>query len=773
MKLALWSLVSLCVLSCSHLDKEKNNFKESVREPSSGGFSFTSPRYPVHKSGADDPRRSFAPEEPTPFMQTLQSLEQIEQMGQPSSGLIPGGLSLKFIIDVRTVEPKIYFINSRFSKTGVDPDASKYHYYFARTHLNATEGIEEFNRKNYFEPDVKKHTFIQGTLQTYEYEGKALYGVQLYPQDVLKEQGILTLMSTVAKATSKDLRPLAFVQQNLQQTVQTVGSQLDEIGVQKLSLEILIGNLSYVPMNEGITFGYLRVFPKDINDLSPKDIPFFDQIPLDLSVVAGVITMAVQDPGSHINLKSKERKTPNMVLRKGEFVDKLKAMNGQPIKLEVNKNGFNVTASAAREVDDFYLKKMKAVKPLKLTVDPKAQITDYDEMCKASPAACVASLNKFGGKGAKLGFLAHPRVLGVGSDEQKSLKYRITPYGFAVPLQNYLNFVNHPKNRELKKKLDQFISQESNANPPSGMARAASIRDLQEMFYKAYLPDEQLQTISMAIEKLKNQIATAYPGVKLKKVKVRSSANAEDIPEFDGAGLHSSFGAKLKLTSTSSDVCTTVSESDGEDQQDVETKQTMEPENLTCAIKGVYASLWNQRAVEERNGRRIDHKTVAMGLAVVPSYSFLKDQGMDETANSVIITRVINTTGTYGYTISTQVGENLATNPTPGTQAELCVATFLSDTDPIGQSYMRMARPTPQDPVRTAPILSKEKMEMVVKLTQKIEKQYCLAKKDYAPGRCSYVTYDIEKPRALDLEFKFLGPQHQIMAKQVREFSGK
>ena len=65
----------------------------------------------------------------------------------------------------------------------------------------------------------------------------------------------------------------------------------------------------------GEAWGYLRIFPADVNLLRPTDIPVFDDLPLDLSVVAGTITKAYQDINSHVNLKAKERNTPNMVLR--------------------------------------------------------------------------------------------------------------------------------------------------------------------------------------------------------------------------------------------------------------------------------------------------------------------------------------------------------------------------------------------------------------------------------------------------------------------------
>ena len=52
-----------------------------------------------------------------------------------------------------------------------------------------------------------------------------------------------------------------------------------------------------------------------LHDLAEHMAEWGDELPLDLSVVAGTITRVFQDVTSHVNLKSKERGTPNMVLR--------------------------------------------------------------------------------------------------------------------------------------------------------------------------------------------------------------------------------------------------------------------------------------------------------------------------------------------------------------------------------------------------------------------------------------------------------------------------
>ena len=141
---------------------------------------------------------------------------------------------------------------------------------------------------------------------------------------------------------------------------------------------------------------------------------------------------------------------------------------------------------------------------------------------------------------------------------------------------------------------------------------------------------------------------------------VRSSANAEDVPNFDGAGLHDSFAAD---TDQAGPPDSSVPRRGGGRATAARSSARSSRSRVGCAIKGVYASLWNKRAVEERSFARIDQPTIAMGLAIVPAY----DTESDVAANAVVVTRVLNTDDVFGYSLSVQQGNNLVTNPDPGT----------------------------------------------------------------------------------------------------------
>jgi hypothetical protein len=249
------------------------------------------------------------------------------------------------------------------------------------------------------------------------------------------------------------------------------------------------------------------------------------------------------------------------------------------------------------------------------------------------------------------------------------------------------------------------------------------------------------------------------PGIT--KFKVRSSANAEDIPNFDGAGLYNSYSAKLNEADNPDGSCVLgVDPDDGEPE--------MQPKTVGCALKGVFASLWNKRAIEERSYARLDHRTALMALAVVPKY----DLEAPIAANSVVVSRVINTDAVSGYTFATQVGNNKVTNPLPGTLAENVIAAFSEANIPPSFVITRHATPVAGQGELTTTVMTEQRMLEMLRITRTVEYRYCQASPGYYSGNCSMAMIDPQKPHSLDFEFKLLENGH-FSCKQVREFSGQ
>ncbi|HEX2053529.1 MAG TPA: PEP/pyruvate-binding domain-containing protein [Actinomycetota bacterium] len=675
----------------------------------------------------------------------------------PAGDLVANGRLAKFLIDLRGASPLVHFINGNFTRDGKVPEAALYHYFFAREAVNAPESLDDFNRLTYF--TQPKTRYVAGVVHTYFLEGgsRPLYGIQFYPQDLIAEGDVLRAVREVKEAMPIPGARFAFVPTGAQQTASSVKPDLAAAGIEVVPIDRILGSILYLPMNLGEAWGYLRIFPESNDDLYPGDIPVFEELPLDLSVVAGVITRAVQDANSHVNLKSKERGTPNMVLRDaGPDNPRLQQWADKPVHLVVRGDDFLLEASTDEQVAA-KLAERDSRPWVPLAWDEETYLRTYDEMAAGDAGAALGMSSRYGGKAANLGFLVHRTALGRVADTgspSAGLGYDLVPKGFGIPLSFYRNFVNAPDNAQLKAKLKALIAAEKAAvlTPAERILLAAEV---QSLFLNGRMPDGDLTAI-------KERFAASLVGVE--KVKVRSSANAEDIPNFDGAGLHDSYSCTVAKKDNKDWSCIVEEEEEG-----VEVKRKVKPKSIACAVKGVYASLWNKRAIEERSFARIDHASVAMGSAIVPSY----DLESEVAANAVVITRVVNATGVYGYSLSIQLGNNLVTNPDPGTWTEVTVAAIGLGDEPTSLTVTRYAKPAKDGPERTEPVLTRDQTLRLVEIAMAVEKAYCAADATYYPnGDCTFVVVDNDKPKSLDMEFKVLA-DGRFVCKQVREFAGR
>jgi hypothetical protein len=783
------SLALALAVSLAHASSDLSDQKESVAprraHPGMGSAAFepfASAHAPARAKSDGRPNAGFAPPaakvEVAAYRDSIRSQAEFEAQAIQGDGLVRGGRAMKLVIDKRDERaPKVYFINSNAPSEDV-----KFHFDFTHRYLDPRMPQSEFDRTTYFTRALAERSFIAGTIQSYEVQvnGRAehFFGLQFYPQDLIHDEMIAYAVRAVRARFEVPGQPLQFVSQGSQQTMSS--AVLQQLGtlfqIKTYTIDQILGATRYLPMNAGEAWGYLRVFPKDPDSLEPSDIPVFNELPLDLSVVAGTATFSIQNPGSHINLKSKERGTPNFVLHDLAAIEKLRVeFDGRPVHLVVAEQEFRVEASTEAEVraalDRKLSRKWKKIVPGRAT-----EIVFYDRMCPASAGACIRAVPDYGGKAAKLGFLNHDDVLGARWARGAGFAYPLTSDGFAVPTSFYRALL--AANPALKTELDALVALELKGALTSAERGARALK-VRELFYVAKIPDAEWAKLVAAAVELRARVLAAYPDLKGPngkgkfKIKVRSSANAEDIPDFDGAGLHDSFAANLNKSSSPGGACAIEHETEG-----LEVKAKMDPNTFACAIKGVYASLWNKRAIEERTFKRIDHSTAAMGLAIVPGYDLLEPLGLPETGNSVVVTRVINSS-VYGYTVASQLGDNLVTNPTPGTQAEVAIATFVEPSEPVGLTYTQFAQPTPDAPLRSDGVFAPALMQTIVDLARHVEQAYCRNKPGYyaLPSRerpdCDFVVVDNAKPKSLDMEFKVLGDGKQLICKQVREFGGK
>jgi Pyruvate phosphate dikinase, AMP/ATP-binding domain len=687
----------------------------------------------------------------------LQSARIFRAFGTEGGGFGQAGHLLKFVVDARSGGSESYFMNGNFREGNTVPDYATYHFAFAKHQLGIGEDRDSFNDHTYYSNDKR---FIAGSIQSYTLgsERAPAYAIQFYPDDVIHEEGILAAARILKPQLRIPGARTLFVATGPQQTFARVAPELRALGVEPMTIDQVLGDLKYLPLNAGEAWGYLRIFPESQGALRPTDIPVFNELPLDLSVVSATITKAYQDVTSHVNLKSKERGTPNMVLRDASREHpSLAPYNNKPVHLKVTKTGFSIEASTDAEVEKKFADRQN--KPWKVLPEvTMPSLVDYDAMCNVLGRDCVESTARFGGKAMGLGFLANATVIGRTAEAlslSHAFGYDLTPYGFGVPVSRYRDFL--ATNPDLMAKLGELVASEK-AGTLSRDERTQRSQAIRLMFLSAHLPEAQLAEINAKLD----QLRTRFP--QTREFKVRSSANAEDVDTFDGAGLHDSFSVKVGAVDDADLFCMIGPQ--GTD--DVVTKLRVIPQTPQCAIKAVYASLWNVRAIEERSFARLDHASSAMGLAIVPAY----DSTENVVANGVVITRILNGADVLGYTVTSQAGNNLVTNPDPGTIAQLAVVTFSATPARADRvTIARYATPVAGGPASTTGVISDEVTLQVVRVARQVERTYCATKASYNAGNCTNIEFSSSKQSALDLEFKVLA-SGRIVVKQSREFRG-
>lgn len=692
------------------------------------------------------------------FVKTVSSTPVFELYATGDQALGAYGRSLKFFVDARDpAAPATYYINGTFQVAGVVPQSAKMHYDFAKEYLHIPEPAADYNLATYFTNDKR---YFAGSVQCYhlDAENSDVYGVQFFPQDVISGEAIVKALEMVRQTFKIAASAMAFVTTGEQQSAAGVEERVAAMGFRLLTIDDVLGSLDYLALNAGSAVGFLRVFPESVDDLKPTDIAVFQDLPLDLAVVSGVITKAYQDPNSHVNLKSRERGTPNMVLRSAsKELAALAALDGQPVRLTVSAEGYSLVAATAEEVQAALAERL--ARPwVRMPIELEDRLLSYDEMCPKNPADCMGLKRRYGAKAANLGFLASPFVLGRADQPgtmSAGLGYDLSPEGFGMPFTVYQSYVNLPANAKIRQAIANIVAAEK-----AGDVSPAERRILAQTARAAFLAGELPAEIGQGI---RQRLAEVVPAAT--KIKVRSSANAEDISGFNGAGLYDSFKARVKLPDEPATVCA------------VENRMTKHgavrakvvPDTVECALRAAWASLWNERAIAERSWSRLDHADAVMGLAIVPSY----DLGSKIEANAVLLTRASGMDDMAGYAISTQAKNNLVTNPGPGSWSELEIAVLLTDDVPTSFTILRHAKPSADAEELKTPVLSQAHGLTIVEAARKVEESWCRAEPTYYPlvdGRdCRWAVFDGKKPKALDFELK-LRADNRWVVKQVRTF---
>jgi hypothetical protein len=339
-----------------------------------------------------------------------------------------------------------------------------------------------------------------------------------------------------------------------------------------LSREAINADLVYQPVVLGIAFGHLLRIrgALDVSALRPCDVVITDEVPNEIPPVAALVTSQLQAPLAHVAILCRSRNTPDMAHRGAIDLDQFSALEGELVKLTVGGQDFSIERAEPGQAEAAWA----SVRPAAVhTPEVDFSVQGIQEVHSLSRDAA----SFVGAKAAQLG-----RLCGI---EGVS-----TPDGFAIPFSAY---ARHLETAGLNARIDALLGDASfRANPATRAEHLAELRDsiLSHPVEPALL-EQVWQRVSVALPQ--------------QRWIFRSSSNAEDIAGFSGAGLYESVLAASLVAN----------------------------QQIADALRSVWASVWLQRAFEERDWYRIDQRRVAMAVLVQPFIEGASASGVAITGN--------------------------------------------------------------------------------------------------------------------------------------------
>lgn len=468
---------------------------------------------------------------------------------------------------------------------------------------------------------------------------------------------------------------------------------------------------TYQPLTRAVGFGVLQFVPVaalDVTPLGPEVIVVIDDVPNDIAMVGGLITEAFQTPLAHVNLLSRNRNTPNMALKDARNDPTLMPLFDKLVRLEVTNAGFDVREATGDEAQAFW----NSRRPAGPRVAPAMDLTVRGVQSLSGHS--LASLPSIGAKAAQLAELARARGIAfvfrndareivVSTDCSGSIP---TPPGaFAVPLVHSLEHF-------AASGAQQIFNDEQNAL--GDPIRRSEVLDR----IRAAILTHPVEPTLLA--QVHAGISGRYGGA---RVRMRSSSNTEDLPEFNGAGLYTSVSAAID-----------------------------DPERtIADGMRTVWSSLWSRRAFDEREMGNIDQGKVAMAILVHEAF-------VSERANGVGISRNISDPlrSDERY-FNFQIGEAAVTNPAPGVTTEQVIHTpWAPAREGVAElSYQGHSSLTAE------PVMS----------LNEIRQASCVLRAIHDHFRAILDPTGQDQWFAMDIELKLLGDQRELMVKQARPYS--
>jgi hypothetical protein len=370
---------------------------------------------------------------------------------------------------------------------------------------------------------------------------------------------------------------------------QAVANEVKKRGLETNTNDEIYNAATFQAFNNGRAVGKLKVVPVgtayESLQFERTDIVLLQESYPDITPVAGIIATQFSTPLSHVNLRAGAWKIPNAGDKKAR--EKFGKLDGKVVYYEVTDTAITLREASKDEIKELENKIFRAKHVDLPEADTK---TTHFAMLTRMRAKDVL---RYGTKASNLGEIVTANLDGVH-----------VPPGFGVP---FFYYAQHMKQNGLDKKVAAML--ENPKFKTDAAWRKATLDDLRKAIEDAPIDAETLDTIYKRVR------------IKLggKGVFVRSSSNSEDLPGFNGAGLYDTVG------------------------------NVVGKQQLGAALKHVWASLWNLRAVDERSAFGIDHRQAFMAVLI--------QVGVNATAAGVLVTKNLwDPSDDHSFTINSKWG---------------------------------------------------------------------------------------------------------------------
>ncbi|MDO5577323.1 MAG: hypothetical protein Q4F84_09600, partial [Fibrobacter sp.] len=245
-----------------------------------------------------------------------------------SSPLVPVAsevLSVKAVYEISSQE--IHFFSGKHFEL---------HFDFCREILGYNGSHANFNNDQYGNGTQRLYCLASVNY----YKCSDIYTLEFYVGDKIDADGILSVYDKIKESCyfGKEVR---FFPSSSK--FKEIAAQLPQIPT--VDESELYGAQRYQACNTGTAYGYLKkvdISEIDSTHLSRHDIVLVNGLPVDIPVIAGIITTTFQTPLSHINVLSHNRGTPNMALKTAWEDSLLLANENKLVCLTVTNDTFSV-----------------------------------------------------------------------------------------------------------------------------------------------------------------------------------------------------------------------------------------------------------------------------------------------------------------------------------------------------------------------------------------------------------------------------------------------